>query len=172
MSKWLEAGGTREQFDALIADAKPWTPGSTPIEHLILTSAQFVAAYVPPDYLIDGILQKQFLYALTGQTNAGKTAIALHFAASVALGKKIGSHEVEPGKVLYFAGENPTDIQGRWIAMSQRMDFDADTLFHGSQVPVNRFEVPPPGRRCLQKLDHLFNGLRVTRGVEPEPLPA
>ena len=40
-----------------------------------------------------------------------------------------------------------------------------DRLFHSRQAPVNRFEVPPPGRRRLQKLDHLLNGLRVTRGV-------
>ena len=35
----------------------------------------------------------------------------------------------------------------------------------GRQATVNRFEVPPPRRRCLQKLDHLLNGLRLSRGV-------
>src|SRR4029450_1896917 len=40
-----------------------------------------------------------------------------------------------------------------------------DRLLHGRQATVNRFEVPPPRRRCFQKLDHLLNGLRLSRGV-------
>ena len=30
--------------------------------------------------------------------------------------------------MLYLAGENPVDVQQRWIAMSQQMDFDADAV--------------------------------------------
>src|SRR5262249_29381012 len=32
------------------------------------------------------------------------------------------------GKVLYFAGENPEDVRMRWIAMSQRVDFDINGI--------------------------------------------
>src|SRR5262245_31907814 len=52
----------------------------------IKSSKQFVASFVPPDYIIDGLLQEGFLYSLTGATGAGKTAITLRLAASVALG--------------------------------------------------------------------------------------
>jgi hypothetical protein len=95
---------------------------------IIQSSAQFVAGFLPPDYLIDGILQRRFLYSLTGKTGAGKTAVALLMAASVALGRPIGEHAVEPERVIYFAGENSDDVRARWIAMSQQMDFELDTI--------------------------------------------
>ena len=40
----------------------------------------------------------------------------------------LGNLEVEQGRVLYFAGENYVDIQMRWIAMAQQMDFDVKTI--------------------------------------------
>ena len=94
----------------------------------MLTSAEFVASYVPPDYLVEGLLQRKFLYSFTGKTGAGKTAIALLFCALVATGRVLDKRQFERGRVLYLAGENPVDVQQRWIAMSQQMDFDADAV--------------------------------------------
>jgi AAA domain len=94
----------------------------------ILSSAEFVRSFVPPDYLVEGLLQRQFFYSLTGKTGAGKTAIALLFAVLIALGRKIDGREFCRGRVLYLAGENPIDVQMRWVAMSQQLDFDPDTI--------------------------------------------
>jgi RecA-family ATPase len=94
------------------------------------SSKNLVRGFVPPDYLVDGILQRQFLYTLTGQTGAGKTAISLLLAAHVALGRSIGKIGIAQGKVVILAGENPTDTTMRWIAMSQELGFDVD------QIPV------------------------------------
>src|SRR6516164_9793441 len=95
---------------------------------LIQSSAEFIKDFQPPDYLIDGILQRRFLYAFTGKTGSGKTAIVLHWAAMVALGRKIGEIETQQGRVVYFAGENPDDVRMRWIAMSQQFSFDANAI--------------------------------------------
>jgi hypothetical protein len=96
---------------------------------MVLSSANFVAIFKPPEYIVAGILQQRFVYSLTGQTGAGKTAIMLLLAAHVALGRNISpQHEVEKGRVLYLAGENPTDCQMRWIAMAQQFDFDPDEI--------------------------------------------
>jgi AAA domain len=95
---------------------------------LIKSSAQFVAEFVPPDYVIDGLLQEGFLYSLTGATGAGKTAMTLPLAASTALGVAFAGRGTKKRRVLYLAGENPTDVRMRWIALSQRMDFDPDTI--------------------------------------------
>ena len=89
-----------------------------------LTSGQFVEGFVPPDYLIDGLLQRRFCYSNTGQTGGGKTAVALLISAHVALGRPLGGREVEQGRVLFFAGENPDDIRMRWIAMAEALAFD------------------------------------------------
>src|SRR4051794_27499941 len=59
---------------------------------VILSSQQFIAGFVPPDYLVDRILQRRFAYSLTGPTGAGKTAISLLITASVAMKRAIGDH--------------------------------------------------------------------------------
>jgi hypothetical protein len=86
----------------------------------------------PPDYLIDGFLQKRFCYSLTAQTDTGKTNVALRLAAHVATGRELGNIEVEKGTVLYFAGENPEDVKGRWWGLTREMKIDpkkTDVIF-------------------------------------------
>jgi hypothetical protein len=52
----------------------------------------------------------------------------LLLAAAKALGLSLGKRDVDPGRVLYFAGENPDDVRMRWIALSEKMDFDPNTI--------------------------------------------
>ena len=99
-----------------------------PTTLLVKSSAEFVAGFVPPDYLIEGALQRRFCYSFTARTNTGKTAIMLMFAAHVALGSPIGDRNVDRGKVLFLSGENPDDVRMRWIAMSQEMNFDINKI--------------------------------------------
>jgi hypothetical protein len=99
-----------------------------PQERLVLSSAEFIATFECPDPLIEGIIMRKFIYAITGHVSKGKTAAALLFAAHIGLGKMLGNLEVEQGRVLYLAGENYVDIQMRWIAMAQQMDFDPATI--------------------------------------------
>jgi hypothetical protein len=95
---------------------------------LIKPSKNFVAGFVPPDYLVDGLLQESFFYSLTGATGAGKTAITLRLAASVATGALFAGRETKKRRVLYLAAENPLDVRMRWIALSQHMNFDHDSI--------------------------------------------
>lgn len=99
----------------------------TPLKGFLRFPATFGDDFVPPDYLIDGILQKRFCYALTAQTGVGKTTVAMRLAAHVATGAKIGNIDVERGTVLYFAGENPTDVEMRWFGLTQEMQLDPKT---------------------------------------------
>ncbi|RFC67791.1 AAA family ATPase [Mesorhizobium denitrificans] len=113
-------------------------------QSVILSSAEFVRGFTPPDYLIDGIIQSGFLYSLTGQTGSGKTNVALLFSAHTALGLVLAGREVAKGRVLYFAGENPDDVRMRWIGLChelrcrpERMDvyfkpgvFSIQALYH------------------------------------------
>jgi hypothetical protein len=99
-----------------------------PEEKLVKSSAEFINDFVPPDYLIDGLLQRRFLYSLTGRTGSGKTAVALLWAYSIATGTSIGGREVQRGRVLYFAGENPDDVRQRWLAMAEHMCFDFNSI--------------------------------------------
>src|SRR5262245_27105822 len=94
--------------------------------NLIQSSPEFVAGFVPPDYLIDGVVQRRFMYSITGRTGEGKTAVLLHVAALVALGRHLGNREIAAGRVLYFAGENPDDVRMRWIAQTQQFGLTPD----------------------------------------------
>jgi hypothetical protein len=95
---------------------------------LFRTSGEFVGNFTPPDYLVDTILQRGFLYSVTAQTGVGKTTVAMRLAAHVATEKPFCGHDVQKGQVLYFAGENPTDITMRWIGLTREMGIDPKTV--------------------------------------------
>ena len=106
---------------------------------LIQSSRLFTCGFTPPDYLIDGLLQRRFLYSLTAPTGGGKTAVALLLASAIARGESIAGREVERGGVLYLAGENPDDIRMRWLAMADKMAFDVDDIdvqFIAGVIPI------------------------------------
>lgn len=127
VSDWLDAGGDHGKLIE-ICKAAPLCGEVLPPARLIVSSGEFVANFVPPEYLIDGLLQRRFCYSFTAPTGAGKTAIMLLWAASIADSRRIGEYEVEPGPVLYLAGENPDDVRMRWIAMADILGFDINTI--------------------------------------------
>jgi AAA domain len=131
VSDWLDADPHRaDKLADNCFGTAVWKPddGPSAASPLLQSSATFIAAYVPPDYLIDGLLQRRYCYSFTGRTGDGKTAIALRIAAHVGIGRPLAGHEVEQGRVLMFAGENPDDVRARWLAMSQQTDFDPETI--------------------------------------------
>ncbi|WP_441253407.1 carbohydrate porin [Bradyrhizobium sp. 613_E4_N2_2] len=44
------------------------------------------------------------------------------------MSQPFGSIEVEKGTVIHAAGENPTDVQARWLGVTQEMGIDPDTM--------------------------------------------
>jgi AAA domain len=130
ISDWIAHGGTIDQLYDIIERLPNWSPeqvastGRPPIK--ILSKAEFIKGFQPPDYLVDGILQRRFLYAVTGQTGHAKTAVALLIAELVAssdYNAMLGTHRVEKGRVIYFVGENPDDVRMRVIGSdSNRTD--------------------------------------------------
>ena len=103
--------------------------------------------------MIDGLLQRRFCYSNTGQTGGGKTALALLIAAHVALGRPLGGREVEQGRVLFFAGENPDDIRMRWIAMADALAFDVQTI--DVHFIPGRFSLAELAERIRQEAERL-----------------
>jgi hypothetical protein len=136
VSDWIKAGGSADEFwrlveTASIAPADYAGPAAAVASRLVLTLAEFLADFAPPDYLVDGLLQRRFLYSLTGKTGHGKTAVAVLLAATVALrtgGQRFGPHAVEHGRVIYIAAENPLDVQMRFIAQLERLGASAADL--------------------------------------------
>jgi hypothetical protein len=94
---------------------------------MVKTSAEFIGGFVPPEYLIDGIVQRRYFYSMTAQTGVGKTSIAMRWMAHVVTGRSIGDKDVQQGSVLYFAGENPDDVRARWLVLTRDMGIDPAT---------------------------------------------
>jgi hypothetical protein len=126
VSDWLEGGGTADELARLMESA-PRLDSPEP-SSLIISSADFVYGFVPPDFLIDGVMQRRFVYSLTAPTGTGKTAVALLLCACIALGRPFGEYQLEQGRVLYLAGENPDDVRMRWLAMAEAMNFDITAI--------------------------------------------
>ena len=62
-------------------------------------------------------------------------------SAHVSLGRALGALDVAKGSVLYFAGENPTDIQMRWLGLTREMGMDpatADVHFISGVYPLSQ----------------------------------
>ena len=110
-------------FDEIPGDGRA-TDGDLPFEKSvvmppILDALAFMATFVMPDYLIDGIVQRGRLHALTSPTGHGKTAVALFLACMMAMARNIGAIEVTQGDVLIMGGENPDDLCVRLHAACQ-----------------------------------------------------
>jgi hypothetical protein len=116
----------------------------------ILTARQFLDTFTVPDYLIDGIIQRGRVYALTSPTGHGKTAVALLLGCMVATGRNIGNMEVEQGHVLFLAGENPDDLTARFHAACQTYG-----LIDPDHLPIHfmpgNFPVTPETAELLRR---------------------
>jgi hypothetical protein len=121
---------------------------------LIVPSSEFVKGFVPPTYLIDGILQQGFLYSLTGKTGAGKTAIGLLVTATTSLGQRLHGREINKGQALYFAGENPIDITMRWIAQAQQFALTPED-FEGVHFVSGAYKLSEIAPRIRQEVEAL-----------------
>lgn len=94
----------------------------------IVPGSDFVATYTPPDWLIDGIVQRGRLYACTSLTGHGKTAVWLYNACMIHAGRKVSNLETEVGNVLILAGENPEDLKSRMIGMMKTFNLTPGQL--------------------------------------------
>jgi AAA domain len=143
VSDWLDLGNIPETLVDLGNAAPEWSSLERPRGPRLMSSAAFITGFTPPEYLIDGILQRRFIYAFTGRTGEGKTSVCLRLAAHVSEGVPLGDAAVTRGRVLYLAGENPDDIRMRWILLLEQMGLDenevmvdfVDGRFKISEIP-------------------------------------
>lgn len=123
----LGEAGQKAKFNEFRSDEfneKPNSGGLPPI----LSARAFMDTFAAPDYLIDGVVQRARLHALTSPTGHGKTAVALYLGCMIAIGRNIGTIEVTQGDVLFLAGENPDDVCGRLWAACQEYGLNSAEL--------------------------------------------
>jgi hypothetical protein len=105
--------------------------------------SDFLAAFEPIAYALDGIMRSGSLYTLTARTGTGKTAFNVILALAVVTGegKRLLGRDVEQGRVLYVALENPDDVRMRFLAACYLLNIDSSLL-------DGRLEILPHGRKA------------------------
>lgn len=119
----------------------------------ILTGAAFMATFTPPDYIIDGLVQRTRIYACTSKTGHGKTAVWLYLGCMVQNGRYIGQLETTQGDVIFLAGENPDDLCGRMHAACKEYGLSAAQMPH--VLPRNFPLTPEATEELASEIDAL-----------------
>ena len=113
---YIEAA--REKQQARDAAGIPWAQSVT----------AFIASQKPPEYLVEPLIQRASLYTMTALTSHGKTAVLLYIALCIASGRPIVGKHTVGGRVVWFAGENPSDFAQKIHTACQHWDIDPDSL--------------------------------------------
>lgn len=146
------AAETTEQLDP------DWIPEGTehPPQHakraekgpLLLDACDWLDQATPMEWVVDGLIQRGQLYAMTAITNHGKTAIGLLLALSVAAGVQFAQRNILPGKVLILCGENPDGFRTRLHATLESMGLERMDI--AGRVTVLPHALPLAG--CVEQI--------------------
>lgn len=92
--------------------------------------------YRPPNELIENLMTIGGLTVLYGDSNSGKTFLALSLAAAVATGSNCYGRQTDKGLVIYLATESPSSVMTRIQAIKKHTDQSLENLIV-VPVPIN-----------------------------------
>jgi predicted transcriptional regulator len=115
-------------LSAKLSPTPPIDPATGKPLPLSITAESFVDSFTPPAYIVDGIMQRGYLYSLTARTGHGKTAFSMYAAQAIARGLPMHGRTVKSGTVLLLAGENPDDIKARLLVLAEAYGFEPRQL--------------------------------------------
>lgn len=92
------------------------------------------------DELVERTLARGALSVFYGDSNSGKTFLAIDVAAAVALGGEWMGRRIEAGAVVYLAAESPASVRTRLRAYMQHYGVTVPS-FAIVQSPVSLFDV-------------------------------
>lgn len=93
-----------------------------------------------PDELVEGLLVRNEISILYGDSNSGKTFFGIDLACAVALGKNWMNRRTEQGIVVYLASESPSSVRFRLKAYEKYHNVSIGDNLLIVQAPVNFYE--------------------------------
>lgn len=107
-------------------DSTEQTTAGTSYPLSIVWANDLPSEFTPPDEIVEGLLTAGDISMIYGDSNSGKTFLAIDLCASVARGVLWQGLMVEQGIVVYLAAESPSSVQSR---------LQAYQLHHRCRVP-------------------------------------
>ena len=145
MSPWFDVQAAHAEEVRLAREkaggslAKPFLNGDgsvrlplTPIAEL---AARALEATDPP--LVEGWLDQGAMSVLYGESNVGKSFVALRLSWAIAAGQAVAGCAVTRGRVVYLVAEGGRGVAKRVAALRSRFGQDADGWFDLIVSPVN-----------------------------------
>ena len=93
-----------------------------------LSLAAFLKTAKPPEFLVEPMIQRGYLYTLTALTFHGKTTLLILLAICIAAGRSFANCHTVQGRVMYFAGENPDDVAQKFLVACRFLGLDPAQL--------------------------------------------
>jgi hypothetical protein len=147
LKHYLREGHAPEEF-GLTAEQCVEFGVRQPKRGLFITMAAELGELQPPNWLIKKRLVMDSLAVIYGPSGAGKTFVALDMALHIASGREYHGLDVNPGSVLYVAGEGQAGIRSRISAWSKHNAIDAADIALG----VTSQPVPMLDAKAVEEL--------------------
>lgn len=119
--------------------------------------------FIPSDDLVQNVMARQTFAMLYGDSNSGKTFLAIDMACHIALGRDWMGSKVEQGMVVYLASESPQSVINRIIAFQSHHKVEIPN-FLVVQVPINFHANDNDAIRIIEMIRHE----EASRGIKCE----
>lgn len=105
-----------------------------------------------PDELVEGLLVRNEISILYGDSNSGKTFFGIDIACAVALGLIWMNRRTEQGLVLYIASESPSSVRFRIKAYEKYHNVSIGDNLLIVQAPINFYQSDTDVKRLARLL--------------------
>lgn len=120
----------------------------------VVFADELPSSFTPPDELIQGVLSAEGGSVLYGDSNSGKTFLAIDMAASLSRGVPWMGRQTEPGLVVYLAVESPASVCSRLQAYQSHHGVTVPN-FAIVQSPIDLFEADADTDAIIQLVRQL-----------------
>ena len=138
LSDWIEKGGSSAKLKGLVNNALDFVvePEPEPPKPKRDFYLEPWSALKPtkPDWLVKGILERNTLAAVIGESGSGKSFIVIDIACCIATGTPWHGRDVQQGPVVYLAGEGRSGLIRRIGAWAHHHNANPETLMLSSRA--------------------------------------
>lgn len=130
VTDWIDAGATEEELLERIANARPWYPEVPKSNYGALRWQDIDEPGPEVEWLWDGYLTENDKSIIGGESQAGKSFLAINLGLHIAMGTPFLGAPVSQGLVCYQAGESARGARRRLKAFRDYNDIE-----RGRHVP-------------------------------------